>query len=102
MRQLIPEQESRLAGKVVVDPTNPIGFDESGTATRTLPDGQSAASVVDAALPAGAHYVKAFGSLGAPSLATAANRTPRAVLFYATDDDAAAAAAERLISATGF
>jgi 8-hydroxy-5-deazaflavin:NADPH oxidoreductase len=31
-----------------------------------------------------------------------ANRTPRAVLFYATDDDQAAAAIERLISAAGF
>jgi hypothetical protein len=54
-------------------------------------------------LPAGAHYVKAFGTLGADSLASAANREPRrAVLLYATDDDAAAVAIERLISAAGF
>jgi hypothetical protein len=47
--------------------------------------------------------VKAFGTLGADSLGSAANREPRrAVLFYATDDDAAAAAIERLISAAGF
>ena len=47
--------------------------------------------------------MKAFGSLGAGSLADAANRAPRrAVLFYATDDDQAAAAAERLITAAGF
>jgi 8-hydroxy-5-deazaflavin:NADPH oxidoreductase len=47
--------------------------------------------------------VKAFGSLGADSLASAANREPRrAVLFYAADDDAAAVAIERLISAAGF
>jgi hypothetical protein len=47
--------------------------------------------------------VKAFGTLGADSLASAANREPRrAVLFYATDDDVAAAAIERLISAAGF
>jgi 8-hydroxy-5-deazaflavin:NADPH oxidoreductase len=44
-----------------------------------------------------------FGTLGADSLASAANREPRrAVLLYATDDDAAAAAIERLISAAGF
>jgi hypothetical protein len=55
--------------------------------------------MVAAMLPAGAHYVKAFGTLGADSLASAGNREPRrAVLFYATDDDAAAAAIERLIS----
>jgi predicted dinucleotide-binding enzyme len=46
--------------------------------------------------------VKAFGTLGAESLASEANRTPRAVLLYATDDDQAAAAIERLISAAGF
>ena len=46
--------------------------------------------------------MKAFGTLGAESLASEANRTPRAVLFYATDDDQAAAAIERLISAAGF
>ena len=54
-------------------------------------------------LPAGAHYVKAFGTLIADSLANGANRTPRrAVLFYATDDERAAAAIERLITASGF
>ena len=92
-----------LQGKVVIDPSNPIGFDANGETTRTLPDDQSAGSVVAAMLPTGAHYVKAFGTLGADSLAGAANRDPRrAVLFYATDDDAAAAAVERLISAAGF
>ena len=46
--------------------------------------------------------MKAFGTLGAESLASEANRTPRAVLFYATDDDPAAAPIERLIAAAGF
>ena len=54
-------------------------------------------------LPPEAHYVKAFGSLGAPSLAASTNRSPRrAVLFYATDDAQAVAAVERLILAAGF
>jgi predicted dinucleotide-binding enzyme len=71
--------------------------------TRTLPEGQSAGSVVAALLPAGAHYVNAFGTLAADSLATAANREPeQAVLFYATDDDTAATTIERLIHAAGF
>jgi hypothetical protein len=88
---------------VVVDPSNPIGVDENGAVIRTLPEDQSAGSLVAAMLPTGAHYVKAFGTLGADSLASAANREPRrAVLFYATDDEAAAAAIERLISAAGF
>ena len=47
--------------------------------------------------------LKAFGTLGADSLADGANRSPRrAVLFYATDDDRAAAAIERLITVAGF
>ena len=103
MRELIPQHARLLEGKVVVDPSNPIGFDESGQPFRTLPEGQSAGSVVAALLPAGAHYVKAFGTLGADTLATGAHREPRrAVLFYATDDDTAAATIERLVRAAGF
>jgi 8-hydroxy-5-deazaflavin:NADPH oxidoreductase len=102
-KELIAKHGEILVGKVVVDPSNPIGFDENGQVIRTLPDEQSAGSVVAALLPAGAHYVKAFGTLGADALASAAHRQPRpAVLFYATDDDVAAAAAEQLISAAGF
>jgi predicted dinucleotide-binding enzyme len=96
-------KDTRLLEKVVVDPSNPLGFDENGQMIRTLPDEQSSGSVVAALLPAGAHYVKAFGTLGADALASAANREPRrAVLFYATDDDAAATTIERLIRAAGF
>jgi 8-hydroxy-5-deazaflavin:NADPH oxidoreductase len=58
--------------------------------------------VVAGLLPPDAHFVKAFGSLGAEALASSANRTPRAALFYATDDERAAAAAERIIWAAGF
>ena len=103
IKELIPQHARLLEGKVVIDPTNPIGFDESGQPIRTLPEGQSAGSVVAALLPAGAHYVKAFGTLGADALAAGANREPRrAVLFYATDDDTAATTIERLVRAAGF
>jgi predicted dinucleotide-binding enzyme len=103
IKELTAKDADLLEGKVVVDPSNPIGLDENGQMTRTLPEDQSAGSVVAATLPTGAHYVKSFGTLGADSLAGAANREPRrAVIFYATDDDAAAAAIERLIIAAGF
>jgi predicted dinucleotide-binding enzyme len=102
-RELLPQLSQRLEGKVVVDPSNPLGFDESGQMIRTLPEGQSAGSIIASLLPAGTHYVKAFGTLAADSLAASANREPsRAVLFYATDDDAAADTAERLIRSAGF
>jgi 8-hydroxy-5-deazaflavin:NADPH oxidoreductase len=102
-RELVPPEARLLENKVVVDPSNPIGFDEKGQMFRTLPQGQSSGSVVAGMLPASAHYVKAFGSLAAvEQLATGANHEPRIVLFYATDDDTAEATAQRLIRAAGF
>jgi predicted dinucleotide-binding enzyme len=103
LKQVITDYGDLLDGKVVADPSNPLGFNADGTPFRTLPEGQSQGSLVAAMLPAGAHYVKALGTLSADSLASSANRAPRrAVLFYATDDDQAAAAIERLITASGF
>jgi 8-hydroxy-5-deazaflavin:NADPH oxidoreductase len=103
LKQVIADYGGLLDGKVVADPSNPLGVNADGTVFRTLPEGQSQGSLVAAMLPAGAHYVKAFGTLDAGSLASSANRAPRrAVLFYATDDDRAAAAIERLITVAGF
>jgi predicted dinucleotide-binding enzyme len=103
IREFVPEQARLLENKIVVDPSNPIGFDENGQMIRTLPDGQSSGSIVAGLLPATTHYAKAFGTLGADSLASSANREPRRVaLFYATDDDVAAETVERLIRAAGF
>ena len=101
-KELVPTRTHLLENKIVVDPSNPIGF-ENGQMIRTLPEGQSSGSVVAGLLPTSAHYVKAFGTLGAvEQLATSANRDPRVVLFYATDDDTAEATAQRLIRAAGF
>jgi 8-hydroxy-5-deazaflavin:NADPH oxidoreductase len=103
MKELIGTYASHLAGKVVIDPSNPIGPDGKGGFMRTLPDGVSAGSVIAGLLPSTAHYVKAFGTVAAEKIADAANRSPdRAILFYATDDATAASTAERLISAAGF
>jgi 8-hydroxy-5-deazaflavin:NADPH oxidoreductase len=103
IKDLVPQHARLLDDKVVIDPSNPVAFDETGQMMRTLPDRQSAGSVVAALLPARAHYVKAFGTLSADTLAASAHREPRrAVLFYATDDDAAATTIERLIRAAGF
>jgi predicted dinucleotide-binding enzyme len=106
MTELLAQHEHGLKGKVVVDPSNPlrvVRVGENRNLVRTLPAGQSSGSVVAALLPATAHYVKAFGTLGAASLASSANREPRrVVLFYATDDDVAATTVKRLILAAGF
>ncbi len=103
MREVISQNANLLDDKVVIDPSNPIGFDANEQIMRTLPDDQSSGSIVAAALPTGAHYVKAFGTLAAEALAASANREPqRAALLYATDDDTAATTIERLIRAAGF
>jgi predicted dinucleotide-binding enzyme len=103
IKDLVGRYASRLHGKVVIDPSNPVALSDDGGFSRTLPDGVSAGSVIAQMLPPGAHFVKAFGTLAADSLATGANRSPeRAVLFYATEDDTAASSVERLISAAGF
>jgi predicted dinucleotide-binding enzyme len=101
IRELLPARAGLLQDKVVLDASNPIGF-ENGQMIRTLPEAESSGSVVAGLLPPGAHYVKAFGTLGAGQLAAGAHREPRVVRFYATDDDAAEAAAQRLIRVAGF
>jgi predicted dinucleotide-binding enzyme len=46
IKELISKHGGLLENKVVVDPSNPIGFDESGQMIRTLPEGVSSGSVV--------------------------------------------------------
>ena len=102
MKELIAAYQEQLVGKVVIDPSNPIKA-EDGKFVRTLPEGVSSGSIIAGLLPAGSHYVKTFGTLGAYALAKNANRNPElAALLYATDDLFAARTAERLITAAGF
>jgi len=103
MRFFIPEFGKKLVGKIVVDPSNPVGPDGKGGITRTLPADQSSGQIIAHMLPNEAKFVKAFGTLSAESLASASRRVPeRAVLFYATDDAGAGEAVARLITAAGF
>jgi 8-hydroxy-5-deazaflavin:NADPH oxidoreductase len=92
MRELIGQHRAELAGKAVINTSNPVEPDGKGGFRRTLPDGVSSGEVIAGLLPAGARFAKAFGTLSAASLAGGANRKPeRAVLFYATDNDQAQA-----------
>ena len=103
MKFFIPEFGEKLVGKIVVDPSNPVGPDGKGGMKKTIPADQSSGQIIAQLLPNGAKFVKAFGTLGADSLASAARRNPeRAVLFYATDDASAGEAVARLIAAAGF
>src|ERR1700740_3573808 len=50
-REYLPTEAGLLEDKIVVDPSNPIGF-ENGQMIRTLPEGVSSGSVVAGLLPA--------------------------------------------------
>jgi 8-hydroxy-5-deazaflavin:NADPH oxidoreductase len=101
--QLIAQYGERLAGKVIVDPTNPVGPDSDGNYRKVIPEQESSGQILAGLLPAGARLVKAFGTLSAPTLSAAARREPeRAVLFYATDDAAAGDVVADLIRAGGY
>ena len=102
-RQFIAQYGARLAGKVIIDPSNPVGPDGAGGYRKVIGAQESSGQILAGLLPAGARLVKAFGTLSAGSLSAAARREPdRAVLFYAADDDAAGDLAAELIRAAGF
>ena len=101
--QLIARYGARLAGKVIVDPSNPVGPDDSGGYGKVIGEQESSGQILAGLLPPGARLVKAFGTLSAPTLAGAARREPeRAVQFYAADDDAACDLVAELIRVGGF
>jgi 8-hydroxy-5-deazaflavin:NADPH oxidoreductase len=102
-RELIARYGERLAGKVIVDPSNPVGPDGAGGYRKVIGEQESSGQILAGLLPAGARLVKAFGTLSAPTLSSAARREPeRAVQFYAADDDAAGNLVADLIRADGF
>jgi 8-hydroxy-5-deazaflavin:NADPH oxidoreductase len=102
-RELIAQYGDRLAGKVIVDPSNPVGPDGAGGYHKVIGEQESSDQILAGLLPVGARLVKAFGTLSAPTLAAAAWREPeRAVQFYAADDDAAGDLVAELIRADGY
>jgi predicted dinucleotide-binding enzyme len=103
IKGLFAEYRSKLAGKILVDPSNPIAPDGSGGFKKIIPLDQSAGQILAGLIPAGAKLVKAFGTLGAGSLKAGARRSPEPnVLFYASDDRDAGNAVAELIKASGF
>ena len=103
IKQLIAAHLGALAGKIIVDPSNPIAPDGKGGFKKTIPADQSSGQIISALLPAGAQLVKAFGTLSAESLGSGVDRKPeRAALFYATDHPEAGKVVARLIEASGF
>jgi predicted dinucleotide-binding enzyme len=103
IKEFLKVNKADLEGKIIVDPSNPLAPDGNGGFKKIIGAKESAGGHIAAVLPAGASLAKAFGTLSAASLATAAFREPaRAVLFYATDDSKIDKTLEELVRDAGF
>ncbi len=102
LKDVIDEIADSLTDKLVVVPSNPVGLDAQGNLVRLLPEGQSSGEVVAGWLPAGSRFAMAFGTMSADLFESSSSRSPKAVLFYATDDGRAGEGVERVIRTAGF
>jgi 8-hydroxy-5-deazaflavin:NADPH oxidoreductase len=91
---VVAQYGNALAGKVIIDVTNPINADATGL---TTPDGTSAAQEIAEAAAASAHVVKAFNTVFGHVLAPG---RPLDVLF-AGDDARAKASVSAFIESLG-
>lgn len=87
-----------LAGKVILDISNPVKPDFSGL---TIGHTTSAAEELQAAAP-GAKVVKAFNTIFASLFDLPATQTAEIPVFVAGDDEAATAAVADVVSLAGF
>lgn len=102
-QELFEQYSIELQGKIIIDPSNPIAPDESGGFKKIIGEKESAGLLNAAILPKGAKLVKAFGTLSAASLASAAFQSPeKSVLFYATSNTTVDKDIEQLIEGNGF
>ena len=103
IQELFEQYKTEFQGKIIIDPSNPIAPDENGGFKKIIGEKQSAGQLNAAILPMGAKLVKAFGTLGAASLASTAFQVPeQSVLFYATSDTTIDNDMEQLIKDNGF
>jgi 8-hydroxy-5-deazaflavin:NADPH oxidoreductase len=92
------ESAGDLAGKLVIDCTNPLAPDLSGL---TVGHNSSGGEQVAAWAP-GASVFKAFNSTGFNIMASPVVDGRRAVMFFCGDDDSRRAVVEQLVTDVGF
>ena len=92
------QKAGNLAGKVVLDCTNPLLPDLSGLALGTTTSGGEQV----AGWAAGAHVVKIFNTTGAGNMGNPVYGNDRNTMFYCGDDAAAKQTAAQLAGDLGF
>ena len=90
-----------LAGKVVIDATNPVGLGAEGLAMGLVIGHTTSAGEVVAALAKGASVVKCFNTVGAGTVADPSYPGGPATVFLCGDDGAAKATVARLAGEIG-
>jgi NADPH-dependent F420 reductase len=96
--QSVLESLGDLAGKTLIDATNPLLADLSGLATGTTTSGAEKV----AAWARGAKVVKAFNTVGANIMANPSFGGERPALFYCGDNAAAKQTTKQLAEGIGF
>jgi len=77
---------NELEGKTIVDVSNPIAPDGNGGFKKILGENESSGQILSGLVPSNSTFVKAFGTLGAGSLANDSYAEPdRKVLFYTAE-----------------
>ena len=98
---LLDETAGALAGKPVLDATNPVVWRDGNGYQRAVPDGLSGIETLSAWAP-DARWVKAFNTCTPSVLRRRRGRDPLLAEFICTDDREARSAATRLIREVGF
>src|SRR6202051_703186 len=95
---VVAQYGNALAGKVIIDITNPVTPDFKGFVT---PEGSSGAQEIAKAAPAGAHVVKAFNTLFSNVLKVGSAEGRPLDVFIAGDDAQAKAHMSKFIESLG-
>lgn len=98
LSEVVAERATQLAGKIVVDITNPVNFETFDSLT--VPSDGSAAAELAAALPE-SHLVKAFNTNFAATLSSGQVGGLPTTVFIAGDNDDAKSSLAQVVTAAG-
>jgi len=103
IKNFLQTYSEELQGKIIIDVSNPIAPDGNGGFKKIIDQNDSAGKILSELIPSNSKIVKAFGTLGAGSLLSAAFSEPsKKVLFYASDNTNCNDKIDELIISSGF